>query len=101
MYYGHSDEFDYGEYGKTDDLDAFVNMVILLIQVYLLILAAFRDSYQQGDSCDSVEFAHRGFFGESGGLMLCSSGRNKYIGVDLVGCHIIIVTQTISSVVSA
>ena len=45
-------------------------------------------------------FGHCGVFVESGDLMHCSSGRIKYIRVDFVGFHIIILTQTISSGVS-
>ena len=59
------------------------------------------DSHEYGDSRDSVYFGHYGVSCESGGFMLCSSGRNKYIRVDFVGFHLIILTQANSSAVCA
>ena len=93
--HGHSDEFDdYGEYGKTDDLDDSREYGDSELGEFGCV---WWFSWI-GDSVDSVDFGHCGVFGKSGGLMQCSSGRIKYIGDDLVGFHIIILTQTISSV---
>ena len=73
-----------------------VNMVIL-IQVNLVIW--LRVVILMSRVILVTLFGHCGVFVESGGLMHCSSGRIKHIRVDFVGFHIIILTQTISSVV--
>ena len=85
--HGHSDEFDdYGEYCKTDDLDDSREYGDSDSGEFGCV---WRFSWI-GDSVDSVAFGHCGVFGKSGGLMQCSSGRIKYIGVGFVGFHNII-----------